>query len=74
VVGGSLRGAGDTGFIVFATIAGMWLVRIPVAAVLAEWYKAEIQFVWSGMIADWIVRMSLLVWRYRKESWGKLEI
>jgi len=24
VVGGSLRGSGDTGFIMFATIAGMW--------------------------------------------------
>ena len=32
VLGGSLRGAGDTGFIMFATIAGMWLTRIPVAA------------------------------------------
>jgi putative MATE family efflux protein len=74
VVGGSLRGAGDTGFIVFATIAGMWLVRIPVAAMLAAWYKTEIRYVWSVMIADWVVRMSLLLWRYRKESWGRLEI
>jgi putative MATE family efflux protein len=74
VVGGSLRGAGDTGFIMFATIAGMWLVRIPVAAMLAVRYKAEIRFVWSVMIVDWIVRMSLLLWRYRKERWGRLEI
>ena len=74
VAGGSLRGAGDTGFIMFATIAGMWLVRIPVAAILAVRYKAEIRFVWSVMIADWLVRMSLLLWRYRKERWGRLEI
>jgi MATE family, multidrug efflux pump len=74
VVGGSLRGAGDTGFIMFSTIAGMWLVRIPVAAMLAVWYKAEVRFVWSVMIVDWIVRMSLLLWRYRRERWGKLEI
>jgi putative MATE family efflux protein len=74
VVGGSLRGAGDTGFIMFATIAGMWLVRIPVAAVLATWYKTEVRYVWSVMIADWIIRMTLLLWRYRKESWGRLEI
>ncbi len=73
VVGGSLRGAGDTGFIMFATIAGMWLVRIPAAALLATVFKAEIRFVWSVMIVDWLVRMTLLFWRYRKESWGRLE-
>ena len=65
VVGGSLRGAGDTGFIMFATIAGMWFMRIPIAAVLATFFKAEILYVWSVMILDWIVRMSLLLWRYR---------
>ncbi len=74
VVGGSLRGAGDTGFFMFATIAGMWFVRLPVAALLATVVKAEIRYVWSVMIVDWLVRMSLLLWRYRKENWGRLEI
>ncbi len=74
VVGGSLRGAGDTGFIMFATIAGMWLVRLPVAALLAAVFKTGIALVWAVMIADWLVRMTLLLWRYRKESWGRLEI
>jgi putative MATE family efflux protein len=74
VVGGSLRGAGDTGFIMFATIAGMWFVRLPVAALLASVVKTEIRYVWSVMIVDWLVRMTLLLWRYRKETWGRLEI
>jgi putative MATE family efflux protein len=74
VATGSLRGAGDTGFIMFATIAGMWFVRLPIAAALAVVWKTEIRYVWSVMILDWLVRMSLLLWRYRRESWGKLEI
>jgi len=74
VVAGSLRGAGDTGFIMFSTIAGMWLVRLPVTAVLATVFKTEIRYVWSVMIIDWLVRMTLLLRRYRKESWGRLEI
>ncbi len=74
VVGGSLRGAGDTGFIMFATIAGMWLIRIPIAALLASVVKLEIRYVWSVMILDWLVRMTFLLWRYRKENWGRLEI
>jgi putative MATE family efflux protein len=74
VVGGTLRGAGDTWFIMFATIAGMWFVRLPIAALFAVIVKADIRFVWSVMILDWIVRMTLLLLRYRRISWGKLEI
>jgi putative MATE family efflux protein len=74
VVGGSLRGAGDTGFIMFATIAGMWFIRLPVAALFATLFKAGITVVWCVMILDWLVRMSLLLWRYRRQTWGRLEI
>ena len=74
VVAGSLRGAGDTGFIMFATIAGMWFVRLPIAALLAVIVKADIRYVWSVMVLDWVVRMSFLLWRYRKETWGRLEL
>jgi putative MATE family efflux protein len=74
VLTGSLRGAGDTGFIMFATIAGMWLVRLPFTALLATTFKAPIRYVWSVMIIDWLMRMTMLLWRYRKQSWGRLEI
>jgi len=74
VLTGSLRGAGDTGFIMFATIAGMWLIRIPVTALLATMFNASIRTVWSVMILDWLVRMSLLLWRYRKQRWERLDL
>ena len=74
VLSGSLRGAGDTGFIMFATMAGMWLVRLPVTALLATVFHAPIHTVWSVMVFDWLVRMGLLSWRYRKERWGRMEI
>jgi Na+-driven multidrug efflux pump len=53
---------------------GMWFARLQLAALLATVLKAEIRFVWSVMIADWLVRMSFLLWRYRKENWGRLKI
>jgi Na+-driven multidrug efflux pump len=74
VLAGSLRGAGDTGFIMFATIAGMWLIRIPATALLATMFNASIRTVWSVMILDWLVRMSLLLWRYRKQRWERLDL
>jgi Na+-driven multidrug efflux pump len=52
----------------------MWLVRLPVAAVLASVFKAEIRYIWSVMILDWLIRMTFLLRRYHKENWGKLEI
>jgi putative MATE family efflux protein len=74
VLTGSLRGAGDTGFIMFATIAGMWLIRIPLTALLATAFHAQIRTVWAVMILDWLVRMSLLLWRYRKQRWERLDV
>jgi putative MATE family efflux protein len=74
VLTGSLRGAGDTGFIMVATIAGMWLVRLPFTALLATVFKAPIRYVWSVMVVDWLMRMTMLLWRYRKQRWGRLEI
>ena len=74
VLGGSLRGAGDTGFIMYATIGGMWLVRLPVAALCAVWLRLPIHAVWLVMILDWTVRMALLTWRFRKERWGRLAL
>lgn len=74
VLTGSLRGAGDTGFIMFATIAGMWLIRLPITALLATVFHAQIRTVWAVMILDWLARMSLLLWRYRKQRWERLDL
>ncbi len=74
VLAGSLRGAGDTGFIMFGTIAGMWFVRLPVTAALAVVFRAGIVAVWSVMVLDWTVRMTILALRYRRQRWGRLAI
>lgn len=74
VLAGSLRGAGDTRFIMVATMIGMWGVRVPMACLAALWFKLELLYVWSAMIADWTVRMALLLWRYRSERWRAIQV
>ena len=37
VLAGSLRGAGDTHFIMVATTIGMWVVRVPIALITGVW-------------------------------------
>ncbi len=74
VLAGSLRGAGDTRFIMGATMIGMWGVRVPMALVAALWLRQSVSFIWAAMIADWTVRMGLLLWRYQSERWRRIQV
>ncbi len=74
VIAGSLRGAGDTRFIMGATMVGMWGVRVPMALLVTLWLHLPVFYVWMAMIADWTVRMALLLWRYRSERWKAIRV
>ena len=74
VVAGSLRGAGDTRFVMIATMIGMWGVRIPLAIVAGYWLSLEVIYVWLAMIADWTLRMTLMLWRHRSERWRSIQV
>jgi putative MATE family efflux protein len=74
VLAGSLRGAGDTRFIMGATMIGMWGVRVPLALAAALWARQSVFYIWAAMIADWTVRMALLLWRYQSERWRQIQV
>jgi putative MATE family efflux protein len=74
VLAGSLRGAGDTHFIMIATTLGMWAVRVPIALMAGVWLNLGLFYVWMAMIADWTLRMALMVWRYRSERWRAIQV
>lgn len=74
VLAGSLRGAGDTRFIMSATLVGMWGVRVPMGLIVGLWLEWSVVYVWTAMIADWTVRMALLLWRYQSERWKAIRV
>jgi putative MATE family efflux protein len=74
VLAGSLRGAGDTHFIMIATTLGMWAVRVPIALMAGVWLNLGLLYVWMAMIADWTLRMALMLWRYRSERWRAIQV
>lgn len=74
VLAGSLRGAGDTRFIMGATMIGMWGVRVPLALLASLWIRHSVFYIWAAMIADWTVRMGLLLWRYQSERWRQIQV
>ena len=71
VLSGSLKGAGDTRFLLLVTAIGAWLVRVPLAAIFSG-LGLTIGWVWSVMLVDWTTRMGCLIWRYRSEHWQHL--
>jgi len=68
VISGSLKGAGDTRFLLLVTAIGAWVVRVPLAALFAG-LGLTIGWVWTVMLCDWTTRMVFMVWRYRSERW-----
>ena len=74
VLSGSLKGAGDTRYLLLTTAIGSWGIRIPLAYVLGYGLGLSLPFVWSVMVLDWLVRMSMLIVRYRSERWNHYAI
>jgi len=67
-IGGSLRGAGDTRFPLFSTFAGLIGMRCGLAALFA-WLELPVIWVYGSMIGDYILKATLLVWRFRSGKW-----
>jgi putative MATE family efflux protein len=74
VLSGSLKGAGDTRFLLGITLVGAWLVRVPVSFYFAFVMPAGIVYVWSVMVLDWFIRMTLTLVRYRSEKWRQVKV
>ena len=67
---GALRGAGDTRFPLFTAICGLLGMRVALAALFA-WLGFAVEWVFAALIADYVVKASLLVWRFRSRRWVK---
>jgi putative MATE family efflux protein len=73
-LGGALRGAGDTRFPLVATIVNWFVVRLPLAYVLAFPLGLGLAGVWAGIAADYFVRAALLAWRFNSGAWQRLRV
>jgi len=67
VIGGVMRGAGDTLVPMFITIIALWLVRIPVCYFLS--LKYGVVGIWWGIPVAWIIGMVLSYLYYLTGKW-----
>jgi putative MATE family efflux protein len=69
VLAGSLRGAGQTRWVMYATLVGGWVFRIPFAYLMSGVLHLDIFYIWLAMPIDWVVRALLLFLKYSDARW-----
>ena len=71
---GGLRGAGDTRFPMLFAILGIWLVRLPGSWLLGLGLGMGLTGVYVASVADSVVRALVVMWRYRRGAWRKMDV
>ncbi len=74
VLGGCLQGAGDTRGTMWVVAIAMWLIRLPLAYLLALPLKYGATGVWIAMVASMSVQGVLMALRFRRGRWKGLAI
>ncbi len=74
VFAGGLRGAGDTRFPMVITGAGIWLVRLPLAYLLALNLGWGLAGAWSAMALDLGLRGAFNFLRFRSGRWKTVQV
>jgi putative MATE family efflux protein len=74
ILGGALRGAGDTAYVLLAQSLPIWLIRIPLAFLLGLSLGFGLTGVWLAMVLDMTGRAVLLTLRFRTGAWKRLRV
>lgn len=74
VLSNSLRTAGDTRRMLYITLAGFWLIRLPIGYILVRYTDLGLAGAWIGMITDLFFRGSACLWLFRKGYWKTVRV
>jgi multidrug resistance protein, MATE family len=69
ILGGCLQGAGDTRGVMFVIVSALWIVRLPLAYLLAVVAGHGAPGIWIAMVASMIVQGILMTLRFRNGRW-----
>lgn len=74
VLGGALRGAGDTRSPILVGFLGVWCIRLPLTWFLAIHLGWGIAGAWATMVVDWGVRMAVFWALFRHGRWKSIQV
>jgi Na+-driven multidrug efflux pump len=69
VIGGVMRGAGDTIVPMFITLFALWAIRIPAAWIMSRYMG--VAGIWWSIPVAWFIGMTLSYLYYLKGNWKK---
>jgi putative MATE family efflux protein len=69
VMGGALRGAGDTRFPLFTAIIAFWVCRLGAAWLVTHVLRLDIFWLWRVVLLDFTARAALKTWRFQTGRW-----
>ncbi len=69
LVFGVMRGGGDTKGPFLISLAGMWLLRLPLAFLLLRLTSLGLAAIWTAMMSDLCLRGMICLYSYRKGTW-----
>lgn len=67
----AFRAANDVKFTMIVSVISMWTSRIGCSYLFALTFGLGVYGVWLAMIADWVVRAALFLWRLYSGKWKK---
>ncbi len=74
VLSGAIRGAGDTKFPMYASIVGVWVIRLSLALLLGVYLEMGLFGVWLAMATDLYARGILFFFRFRSGYWKDIKV
>ena len=74
VLAGSLRGAGDTGYVMAITGGSAWVVRVALTYFFVGVVGLHLPGAWYAMVADLTMRSLLFRWRFKTEKWKEIAV
>ncbi|NOU98275.1 MATE family efflux transporter [Paenibacillus sp. LMG 31456] len=69
ILGGALRGAGDTKYPLYSTLIGVWGFRVALSLLFVFGLKWGTAGIWTAAAADQFVRSVLIYGRFKKGIW-----
>lgn len=69
ILGGALRGAGDTRYPLYSTLIGVWGFRVVLSLLFVYVLQWGIAGIWAAAAADQFVRSVLIHSRFKRGAW-----
>lgn len=74
VLGGALRGAGDTRFPLLTMAVAFYGCRLGFAWAVTHWWHLSLPWLWAALIGDYVARAALKAWRFRNGAWKTIRV